>query len=238
MTIRHATMDDLDIISLIETTSFHKTEAAKKEEIKERLELNGDFFWLLDDFGEVLAFVHGLPTNAVNLTDDMFHTPEKYDVNGDWLMLLSVFNANWTEWTWKARWRTSKNRCANRPRRNNQALLRVRWNRRREPFGVHLATARHNEQFQTALGVGENRQRPLHDGEHQQGREAEEDSVHGAGLHAVQGRTLEECSREKTVNEGALPDVHQREALVEGEIHHVGIVKPNRSWTGVHRHQS
>ena len=29
MTIRHATMDDLDIISLIETTSFHKTEAAK-----------------------------------------------------------------------------------------------------------------------------------------------------------------------------------------------------------------
>ena len=71
MTIRHATIDDLDIISLIETTSFHKTEAAKKEEIKERLELNGDFFWLLDDFGEVLAFVHGLPTNAVNLTDDM-----------------------------------------------------------------------------------------------------------------------------------------------------------------------
>ena len=61
MTIRHATMDDLDIISLIETTSFHKTEAAKKEEIKERIQLNSDFFWLLDDFGEVLAFVHGLP---------------------------------------------------------------------------------------------------------------------------------------------------------------------------------
>lgn len=90
MTIRHATMDDLEIITLIETTSFHKTEAAKKEEIKERIQLNGDFFWLLDDFGEVLAFVHGLPTNAVNLTDDMFHTPEKYDVNGAWLMLLSV----------------------------------------------------------------------------------------------------------------------------------------------------
>ena len=55
MTIRHATMDDLDIISLIETTSFHKTEAAKKEEIKERIQLNSDFFWLLDDFGEVLG---------------------------------------------------------------------------------------------------------------------------------------------------------------------------------------
>ena len=47
MTIRHATIDDLDIITLIETASFHKTEAAKKEEIKDRLELNGDFFWLL-----------------------------------------------------------------------------------------------------------------------------------------------------------------------------------------------
>ncbi len=63
MTIRHATIDDLDIITLIETASFHKTEAAKKEEIKDRLELNGDFFWLLDDCGEVLSFVHGLPTN-------------------------------------------------------------------------------------------------------------------------------------------------------------------------------
>ena len=54
MTIRHATMDDLEIITLIETTSFHKTEA------------------------------------AINLTDDMFHTPEKYDIDGAWLMLLSV----------------------------------------------------------------------------------------------------------------------------------------------------
>ena len=90
MTIRHTTMDDLEIITLIETTSFHKTEAAKKEEIKERIQLNSDFFWLLDDFGEVLAFVHGLPTNAENLSDDMFHTREKYDINGAWLMLLSV----------------------------------------------------------------------------------------------------------------------------------------------------
>ena len=90
MTIRHATIDDLDIITLIETTSFNKTEAAKTEEITDRLELNGDFFWLLDDFGEVLAFVHGLPTNAENLSDDMFHTREKYDINGAWLMLLSV----------------------------------------------------------------------------------------------------------------------------------------------------
>ena len=65
MTIRHATIDDLDIITLIETASFHKTEAAKKEEIKDRLELNGDFFWLLDDCGEVLSFVHGLPTNGL-----------------------------------------------------------------------------------------------------------------------------------------------------------------------------
>ena len=90
MTIRHAAVDDLDIITMIETASFNKSEAAKREEIKERLELNGDFFWLLDDSGKVLAFIHGLPTNAENLSDDMYHTPEKYDVNGAWLMLLSV----------------------------------------------------------------------------------------------------------------------------------------------------
>lgn len=90
MTIRHAAIDDLDIITLIETASFLKTEAAKKEEIEERLELNGDYFWLLDNLGEVCAFVHGLPTNAVNLTDDMFHSAEQYDTNGDWIMLLSV----------------------------------------------------------------------------------------------------------------------------------------------------
>ena len=42
MTIRHATIDDLDIITLIETTLCNKIEEAKKEEINDRLELNGE----------------------------------------------------------------------------------------------------------------------------------------------------------------------------------------------------
>lgn len=90
MKIRHATIEDLEAITLIETASFNKYEAAKKEEIKARIELNGDYFWLLDDYGELLAFIHGFPTNADNLSDDMFHTSEQYDDGGDWLMLLSV----------------------------------------------------------------------------------------------------------------------------------------------------
>ena len=90
MTIRHATIEDLESISLVETSSFNPFEAAKKEEIAARLRLNGDYFWLLDDSGAVLSFIHGFPTNAEHLTDDMFHTADQFDTNGAWLMLLSV----------------------------------------------------------------------------------------------------------------------------------------------------
>lgn len=90
MIIRHATSADLDSVTLIEASSFNELEAAKKEEIKDRIELDGSFFWLLDDNGEITAFIQGFPTKEENLTDDMFHTPEKFDKNGGWLMLLSV----------------------------------------------------------------------------------------------------------------------------------------------------
>ncbi|MED9969294.1 MAG: GNAT family N-acetyltransferase [Ruminococcus sp.] len=90
MIIRHATTDDLDSVTLIETSSFNEKEAAKKEEIEERIRLDGSYFWLLDDNGEIIAFVQGFPTEAENLTDDMFHTAQKFNTNGGWLMLLSV----------------------------------------------------------------------------------------------------------------------------------------------------
>ena len=90
MLIRHATINDLDAITLIETASFLKTEAASKEEIRSRIETYGDSIWLLDDYGELLAFVIAMPTDERNLSDEMFHGTEYYDPNGDWLMLLSV----------------------------------------------------------------------------------------------------------------------------------------------------
>lgn len=55
-----------------------------------RIELGGENFWLLDDYGEILAFVNGFPTDAENLSDDMFHNAKLYKPNGAWLVLLSV----------------------------------------------------------------------------------------------------------------------------------------------------
>ena len=90
MIIRHAEIKDLEIITLIETSSFPKTEASAKNELKERVELDGDLIWILEDKGEPCAFIQGFPSNSKDLSDDMFHNSSLRDKNGEWIMLLSV----------------------------------------------------------------------------------------------------------------------------------------------------
>ena len=88
--IIHAKTDDLNKIYEIESSSFPPSEAAKKEEIEQRLKLNSDYFWIAEENGKYTSFIHGYPTNEENLCDDMFHNQKYYDESGDRLMLLSV----------------------------------------------------------------------------------------------------------------------------------------------------
>ena len=57
MTIRTATMNDLDEIAKVEAECFPAAEAATKEEFAERIRYYGNHFWLMFDEEKLIAFV-------------------------------------------------------------------------------------------------------------------------------------------------------------------------------------
>ena len=93
MEIRHANISDLETLSKIELESYPQAEAASKGSIKNRLIWFNDCFWLLDDYGEILAFINGMATDRTDLTDEMYDHPELHNTNGNWLMIFSVVTA-------------------------------------------------------------------------------------------------------------------------------------------------
>ena len=72
MTIRTATIEDLETVSAVEAECFPPAEAATKEEFEKRLTHYGKHFWLMFDGDKLIAFVDGFVTDEADLTDEMY----------------------------------------------------------------------------------------------------------------------------------------------------------------------
>lgn len=90
LTIRTATMADLEAIARVEAACFPAAEAATKEEFRERLSLYADHFWLMFDGEELISFVDGFVTDIPDLTDNMYADASMHDPNGSWQMVFGV----------------------------------------------------------------------------------------------------------------------------------------------------
>jgi len=90
MIIRNATLDDLDDLANIEKECFPPAEAAKKEEIKERLEIYPNHFWLLVKHKKIISFINGFVSDKKDLSDEMYENASLHDENGDWQMIFGV----------------------------------------------------------------------------------------------------------------------------------------------------
>lgn len=90
MTIRTATIRDLDVIAAVEAECFPSAEAASKEEIEKRLTVYSKYFWLMFDEDKLIAFVDGMVTNQPDLIDEMYENAEMHDENGAWQMIFGV----------------------------------------------------------------------------------------------------------------------------------------------------
>ena len=71
MSIRHALSSDVDTLAEIEAASYPPAEGASRQSIAGRVAVYPDCFWLLDEGGEVKAFVNGFVTDMPDLTDEM-----------------------------------------------------------------------------------------------------------------------------------------------------------------------
>lgn len=93
MTIRHATMADLDALASIESACFPPAEAASRESLRERLASYPEGFWLLVRDGGIVAFINGFATDRRDLTDDMYDDATRHDPHGAWQMIFGVDTA-------------------------------------------------------------------------------------------------------------------------------------------------
>ena len=87
MSIRHALPADVDTLADIEAASYPSAEGASRQSIAGRVAVYPDCFWLLDEGGEVKAFVNGFVTDMPDLIDEMYddphlHTPNFLSVSG------------------------------------------------------------------------------------------------------------------------------------------------------------
>ncbi|SOC16395.1 GNAT family N-acetyltransferase [Pseudobutyrivibrio ruminis] len=90
MTIRTATIDDLNAITSVEAKCFPPAEAATLDEFKDRLTHYANHFWLMFDDDKLIAFVDGFCTNQPDLTDEMYAKADMHQENGIWQMIFGV----------------------------------------------------------------------------------------------------------------------------------------------------
>lgn len=93
MSIRHARPADVDTLAEIEAASYPPAEGASQQSIAGRVAVYPDCFWLLDEGGEVKAFVNGFVTDMPDLTDEMYDDPHLHTPKGGWQMIFSVVTA-------------------------------------------------------------------------------------------------------------------------------------------------
>lgn len=104
MRIRHATLDDAAAIALVEAACFPAAEAADEREVRARLAVYPNHFWLMVDTaadaagaavrdGRLVAFVNGFVTDEADLTDEMYEDASMHDEHGAWQMIFGVDTA-------------------------------------------------------------------------------------------------------------------------------------------------
>lgn len=88
--IRHAVLQDLEMISELENVCFPKSEAATKKDLYHRIQVFPENFWIVELDGKIISMINGMVTDIPNLTDEMYENADMHNKNGAWQMLFSV----------------------------------------------------------------------------------------------------------------------------------------------------
>ena len=78
MTIRTATLNDLDEITAVEALCFPAAEAAPRESFEKRLEYFPDRFWLAEEDGKLVGFLNGFLSEQQTITDEMYEEVKRF----------------------------------------------------------------------------------------------------------------------------------------------------------------
>ena len=87
--IRHAVLQDLEIISELENACFPESEAASEKDLYHRIQVFPENFWIMEFGGRIISMINGMVTDIQNLTDEMYENADMHNKNGAWQMLLA-----------------------------------------------------------------------------------------------------------------------------------------------------
>lgn len=88
--IRKATLADLQAVASIESQCFPPAEAASIEELKGRLSVYPNHFWLLFEGDRLVGFVDGMVSDSPQLRDELFADAGLHQEDGRWQMIFGV----------------------------------------------------------------------------------------------------------------------------------------------------
>lgn len=90
LSIRKATMGDLELLSEIEAACFPVAEAATKERFEARLAAFSDHFLILQDDGHPVGFINGMVTREPYIEDIMFEKADLHCPDGSWQSIFGL----------------------------------------------------------------------------------------------------------------------------------------------------
>lgn len=90
ITIRKASIEDLDEITEVEAKCFPPAEAAKMESFEQRLKTFSDRFFVAEDVGRMIGFVNGCITDSRTIYDDLFHHASLHKPDGDYQAIFGL----------------------------------------------------------------------------------------------------------------------------------------------------
>lgn len=83
MKTRFVTLEDLDVVTAVEAACFPKAEAAKREELEQRILTYPSHFWVLEeDDSNLIGFINGMATDSRTISDEMFEHASLHRENG------------------------------------------------------------------------------------------------------------------------------------------------------------
>ncbi len=90
MTIRTATLEDLEAIVKMEYECFPETDAVPASVLEDWIRIFPGHFWLMLDGDRIVSFVDGFTTDEPDILDEMYERAELHNEDGRWQMLFGV----------------------------------------------------------------------------------------------------------------------------------------------------
>lgn len=90
ITIRQATIEDLDSITKVEAICFPITEAATRESFKQRINTFSKSFFVAEIEGNIIGFINGSIINETVIYDELFEDSTLHIPDGDYQTIFGL----------------------------------------------------------------------------------------------------------------------------------------------------